>query len=129
MSRFRTPLMRSLLATVFALMLGIPAATVTAAPNPNPGDSDRDGLSNAFEKRLGTNKHDPDTDDDGLLDGEEWFRYFTNPVLTDSDEDGLDDGDEVLIYGTIPYDGDSDDDGALDGDEIAAGTDPLDPLE
>ena len=68
------------------------------------GDRDFDGLSDCSEKKvLGTDRKDPDTDDDGI-----------------------DDGDEVA-NGTDPLDVDSDDDGAIDGDEIAHGTDPLDP--
>ena len=34
-------------------------------------DPDADGLSNLAEQRAGTDPSDPDTDDDGLLDGEE----------------------------------------------------------
>ncbi len=69
-------------------------------PNdPNDDDSDWDGLTNALENIYGTNPYDADTDDDGLLDGEE--------ELIDSDGDGL----------INPLDPDSDNDGILDGTE------------
>lgn len=52
-------------------------------------DSDNDGLTDAQEKILGTDPAKPDTDGDGLLDGEEYFVYFTNPTRSDTDEDGI----------------------------------------
>ncbi len=52
-------------------------------------DSDNDGLTDAQEKLLGTDPNRPDTDGDGLLDGEEYFVYFTNPTKSDTDEDGI----------------------------------------
>jgi hypothetical protein len=64
-----------------------------------------------------------DTDNDGLLDGEE-LRHGTSVNLQDSDGDGLKDGEEVHIYGTSPLIADSDGDGTKDGDEVRAGTDP-----
>ncbi|MEM7244578.1 MAG: FG-GAP-like repeat-containing protein [Acidobacteriota bacterium] len=68
------------------------------------GDPDLDGLSTCAELVLGTEPLDgADTDDDGLLDGDE------------------------LRHGTDPTDPDSDDDGLLDGDEVDLGTDPLVP--
>jgi hypothetical protein len=64
-----------------------------------------------------------DSDNDGLLDGEE-LRYGTNPYLADTDGDGLTDGDEVHVYHTDPRKWDTDGDGMSDGAEVAAGTDP-----
>lgn len=52
-------------------------------------DSDNDGLTDAQEKLLGTDPNQSDTDGDGLLDGEEYFVYFTNPTKSDTDEDGI----------------------------------------
>ncbi len=52
-------------------------------------DADNDGLTDAQEKILGTDPKNPDTDGDGLLDGDEYFNYFTNPLKADTDEDGL----------------------------------------
>ncbi len=54
-------------------------------------DADNDGLTDAQEKILGTDPNKPDTDGDGLLDGEEYFVYFTNPTKSDTDEDGITD--------------------------------------
>ena len=64
-------------------------------------DSDNDGLADADELRYGTDPHNPDTDGDGLMDGEEVYRYGTSPLLPDSDGDGMDDGAEVRA-GTDP---------------------------
>ena len=49
----------------------------------------------------------------------------------DTDGDGVTDGDEVNIYGTDPLNPDSDGDGIDDGDEIDLGVDPNtnDPVE
>jgi hypothetical protein len=74
-----------------------------AAPA-NPLDSDGDGLEDAIEYELGTDPFDPDTDKDGLTDGDEYYIYATGTRNPDTDGDGV-----------------------LDGDEIANGTDPNDP--
>lgn len=104
-------------------------------------DPDHDGLTNKMEKQLGTDKNNPDSDGDKLLDGEELNRYQTDPLKADSDGDGLDDfmelktyntnprlsdGDsdglndksEVMVYGSSPLKADTDDDGLNDSDEI-----------
>ncbi len=91
-------------------------------------DPDNDGLSNEREAALGTNPNDPDTDNDGLPDGDEVDKYGTSPVDHDTDSDGLSDGDEVNKYGTDPKDKDTDDDGLDDGTEVMSyGTDPKSP--
>lgn len=127
-----------------------PTPEPTATPTPDTGDDDADGLTNAEEAELGTNPNNPDTDVDGLSDGQEVHELGTNPLLTDTDSDGLSDGDEVLknvpvtsptstdsdfdglkdgdevaVYHTNPGLFDTDTDGIGDGDEIATGTDPL----
>ncbi len=94
--------------------------------NRDNDDDDNDGLSNVEERRLGTNPLSPDTDHDGLTDGQEVKTYHTNPLKTDTDGDGLSDGDEVLKYHTDPLKTDTDGDGLSDGDEVLKyHTDPL----
>ncbi|MCA9984519.1 MAG: FHA domain-containing protein, partial [Anaerolineales bacterium] len=78
------------------------------------GDDDNDGLSNNQEAALGTQPDNPDTDGDGLSDGEEVNRYGTQPKNIDTDGDGLVDGAEVEA-GTSPINPDSDGDGVPDG--------------
>ena len=60
-------------------------------------DADGDGLTNAQEFARGSDPHNPDTDGDGLRDGEE---PPANVAKVDSDGDGLSDYDEV--HGAIP---------------------------
>lgn len=81
-------------------------------------DHDKDGLTNDQEKELGTDPKNPDTDGDGLTDGEEINQYQTDPKKVDSDGDGLSDYDELKKYSTNPNKADSDDDGLSDADEI-----------
>ena len=102
---------------------------------PPPGDSDNDGLSNAFEISIGTDPNDPDTDNGGANDGLE-YNSGTDPLdpsddgqLLDSDNDGLTDADEEDIYGTDPNDPDTDNGGVPDGEEVDLGLDPLDPSD
>ena len=64
-------------------------------------DPDRDGLTNLQEFTLGTNPNNPDTDGDGLNDGDEVNTYHTNPLLADTDGDGIPDGVEITT-GTDP---------------------------
>ena len=91
-------------------------------------DDDNDGLTNAEERRYGTDPKNPDTDGDGLTDGEEVKRYHTNPLNPDTDGDGLTDGEEVHKYHTDPTKFDTDGDGLSDGDEVFKyHTNPLNP--
>jgi hypothetical protein len=61
-----------------------------------------------------------DTDGDDLDACGEPF-YGTDPNLPDTDHDGLDDGDEVYVHGTKPDDSDTDDDLHCDGPPGASG--------
>ena len=93
-------------------------------------DSDNDGLLDSQEAEIGTDPYNPDTDGDGLSDGEEVNRYRTDPLNPDSDWDGLTDGAEVLNHKTDPLDQDTDDGGVADGHEVIEdNTDPLDPSD
>jgi hypothetical protein len=80
------------------------SAEVPAAAPVNSLDTDGDGLEDAFEFELGTDPYDPDTDDDGAGDGDEYYVHQTGTLNPDNDADGV-----------------------LDGDEVANGTDPNDP--
>ena len=120
-------------------------------PNPsNPVcDQDGDGLTNAEEGSAGTNPTNPDTDGDGVLDGEEVdgtddpsTPYVVtgtsdpldpcDPINTspacDTDGDGLNNGDEAT-NGTDPNNPDTDGDGYNDGYEVDNSSDPLDPCD
>ena len=96
-----------------------------AAQNPNEygydscidesRDPDGDGYTSSFERNIvGTEPDNPDTDDDGLVDGDELggnvsFTPQSGKFMTD------------------PFAPDTDGDGYQDGEEVEAGTDPLDP--
>jgi hypothetical protein len=79
-------------------------------------DPDHDGATNLEEFQHGTDPHNPDTDGDGLSDGDEihgthlvnnvetnTHHYVTNPLLADTDGDGIPDGIEILTN-TNPLD-------------------------
>ena len=82
---------------VIASTLGL----ITVATDPE--DLDCDGLTNDEEIALGTNPDNPDSDADGLLDGEEVNTHGTDPLNPDTDGDSVSDGDEVT-NGTDPTD-------------------------
>jgi outer membrane protein OmpA-like peptidoglycan-associated protein len=89
-------------------------------------DKDNDGLGKCLEKQIGTDPNNPDTDADGLNDGEEYLTYKTNPLVPDTDADGLGDADEVKVTKTNPLIADTDSDGLNDGEEVNKyKTDPL----
>ena len=91
-----------------------------------PVDSDGDGLSDDEEATLGTDPHNPDTDNDGLSDYLEVKEHGTDPFKADSDMDMLKDGEEVHSYKTSPVMADTDQGGVSDGHEVLEdGTDPL----
>jgi len=111
-------------------------------------DQDHDFLNDGLEVSLGYDLNDADSDDNGILDGNEDFdgdtlsnraeinTYNTDPAQQDTDGDGIDDNDEVFILLTNPSTIDSnqngvddgledfDEDGLSNAQEIAFGTDP-----
>lgn len=88
-------------------------------------DEDEDGLSNLREYERETDPENPDTDGDGLTDGDEVDIYNTDPLLADTDGDGLSDGDEINVHGTEPLFADTDGDTFGDYQEIVHGSNPL----
>ena len=93
--------------------------------NPWLGRDWPDGVMDAGETWLETDPNNPDTDGDGIRDGDE-----------DANRDGMiagdTNGDRVLDSGetwteTNPLDADTDGDGLPDGWEVFHGLDPLDP--
>jgi hypothetical protein len=111
------------------------------------GDTDNDGLPDDIENNYCTDYDDADTDNDGILDGDEDTNKDgvvdpeeTDPCDADTDNDGLQDGTEIGLTAedigldtdegvfipdedpgstTDPLDDDSDGDGLLDGAEDA----------
>ena len=79
---------------------------LNAGSNPTLADSDADGLDDEVEISLAepTDVNNPDTDGDGLTDGEEVNgNPSSNPLIVDSDFDGFDDFFEMWI-GSDPND-------------------------
>lgn len=75
--------------------------------DPNDPDTDKDGLADGNEKYWGDdtdgdnwiNARDKDSDGDGLEDGNETLLYLTEMVEIDSDSDGLADGHDCIVNG------------------------------
>ena len=100
-------------------------------------DSDGDGIPDDVELANGLNPNDPtdaleDPDLDGLNNKQELIDFGTDPNDPDSDGDGIEDGEETIPgddgFVTNPLLVDTDGDGIRDGLEIATGSDPTDPL-
>lgn len=111
-----------------------PPVPTAVPPTPTPpgsgpnDDPDADNLTNSEEATAGTDPGNPDTDGDGLSDGDEVNRVGTNPTLADTDGDEVRDGDEVLNQHTDPLNPDTDADGPSDDYELfTAFTDALNP--
>ena len=87
-----------------------PLAAQEVSPLPNTvqsdevavTDTDQDGITDVQEAAVGSDANNPDTDGDGLLDGEEVNRFLTDPTNPDTDGDTLQDGAEVTIHLTSP---------------------------
>jgi len=101
-------------------------------------DCDGDGLDNDGELLAGTDNNNPDTDEDGLTDGEEvsggsdpldsCSPDFNAVATNDCDNDGLSNIDESF-YGTDNTSSDTDGDGINDGDEVNGGSNPLEACD
>ena len=65
--------------------------------NDGDEDYDEDGLKNKEEIENKTSAFDKDTDGDELEDGEEVYKYKTDPSKIDTDNDGLDDFKEIQL--------------------------------
>lgn len=90
----------------------LPVASVTSTGTPI-------GIDETSNKDLPV----VDTDKDGLPDSQEG-RLGTNPLKMDSDGDTLSDFDEANVYGTDPLKVDTDGDSFSDGSEVSKGYNP-----
>ena len=101
-----SPLSRRLAGAAFAatLLCGalVTGAVLVPATASAAVDSDGDGLTDDFEIPNHLDPQNPDSDRDGLNDGDELHRYYTGPLNQDSDDDDISDGDEVKRYHTNP---------------------------
>ena len=68
-------------------------------------DLDADNYADALELEVGLDPTNPDTDGDGVADGDEVTIYFTDPYTADPDGDGLVDGEELFATRPIPSSG------------------------
>jgi hypothetical protein len=96
-------------------------------------DADGDGLAAAAETNTGifvdandtgTDPNNPDSDGDGLNDGDEVTTHGTNPNLADTDGDSLSDADEINIHNTSPTSVDTHNDGLRDDFLVGANLNP-----
>jgi cell wall-associated NlpC family hydrolase len=94
------PELATAIPTTAAAGSAAPATDATAFANlpedlPPPTDTEGDGLTDEFEKLLGTDPADLDSDDDTLSDLYETTRSHTDPLAVDTDADGTADALEV----------------------------------
>lgn len=147
--RFRFSMRRVIAVSVVSALVAAGGFAAVSAIR----DSDGDGLTDLSElygwhtvagATYTTNPYSPDTDGDGLSDGDEAgavvsgeslgavYDGVADPCNPDTDGDGLGDGDEVqgwlsatgILYQTDPLGSDSDGDGLADGQEADASTNP-----
>jgi hypothetical protein len=99
-----------------------PAPATTAAPRaPEPAPEAEPAPETTDAAVATATDQDADNAPDELEPG-----LGLDPTNPDTDEDGVADGDEPTIYGTDPLNPDTDGDGGLDGEELfATYTDPL----
>jgi hypothetical protein len=83
-----------------------PAETVDAVATDTavatPTDLDADNYPDALEPEAGLDSSNPDTDADGVADGDEVNIYGTSATLPDTDGDGASDGEELFGSMTNP---------------------------
>lgn len=72
-----------------------PNSAASRPPVAPPGDSDQDGLTDAFETSISSGLNDPDSDDDGVRDGIEFKGYGLKVLVPDTDVDACNDNVEV----------------------------------
>ncbi len=65
-------------------------------------DRDADNYPDALEAEAGLDPTNPDTDGDGVADGDEFTLYSTYPLSWDTDGDGISDGEELFGIKTDP---------------------------
>ena len=65
-------------------------------------DRDADNYLDALELEVGLDPSNPDTDGDGVADGDEVNIYLTDPFTWDTDGDGASDGEELFGNFTDP---------------------------
>lgn len=75
-----------------------PADTAVASAT----DQDADNAPDELEPGLGLDPNNPDTDADGVADGDEPNIYGTDPLNADTDGDGASDGEELFGIFTDP---------------------------
>ncbi len=93
--------------------------------DPKKADTDGDGIKDKAEVDAGTNPKKKDTDGDGLSDKKE-REYGSNPKKADTDDDGLNDAQEKKL-GTMFNNADTDGDKLTDKQEVDLGTNPKNP--
>ncbi|MEV6493157.1 NlpC/P60 family protein [Actinoplanes sp. NPDC051633] len=94
----------------------LPTVPDPLPPPPDLGgpDTDRDGLSDAMERRIGLDPLRADTDGDNISDAQELIVHKTDARKADTDGDQLNDAFE-LAQGLNPLSPDTDADGHMDG--------------
>ena len=108
-------------------------AVYAGRSDPNAQDSDFDGLVDPVEFGASgpglpdsfevSDPLDPDSDSDGVGDGDEYFAD-SDPLLVDTDDDGLTDAQE-LEFGSDPTLVNSDGDSLDDSEELDRNSSPL----
>ena len=79
-----------------------PTAETTDTAVSTATDQDADNAPDDQEPGLGLDPTNPDTDGDGVADGDEPNIYGTDPLVWDTDGDGVSDGEELFGIFTDP---------------------------